>query len=223
LSLLINPPKSDFSMDCPKCKAKLQNFPDFNSHMLKHWTEDKNCAVCRKPKANKYTLLVHVRIHSGEKPFRCRKCDVPFSQSSHANQHEKRCKQKTPLPTTVPKKTAIAEKTAKSVKEKMLEIPAKTTRPAAAKKSVKPAKPQKTTRSATTKKAAKPATPKKTSKPATTKRTTPKKTTKGRQTSNGTRKVSPKEKQVQQAIPEILPPRKLSKNGKPLGRPRKIK
>ena len=81
-------------IDCPKCQLPLKDIQEFNSHMLHHWKENKACAVCSSPKSTKQNLLVHIRLHSGEKPFECRNCKAAFKQQSQADHHQKRCKVK---------------------------------------------------------------------------------------------------------------------------------
>jgi uncharacterized Zn-finger protein len=45
------------------------------------------CHVCEYAFTQSGSLTAHLRLHSGKKPYKCHVCDEAFAQSSHLTSH----------------------------------------------------------------------------------------------------------------------------------------
>ena len=77
---------------CQICGKLVSNLKE---HVVKTHTEEADmkfkCEVCGKGLATLYKYNEHKRIHSGERPHKCREgCEMAFADKSNRNQHERR-------------------------------------------------------------------------------------------------------------------------------------
>ena len=52
------------------------------------------CTKCDQAFSQQSALTAHARTHTGEKPYSCTKCDKVFRQQSILTKHKRRCAQR---------------------------------------------------------------------------------------------------------------------------------
>ncbi|XP_066510625.1 zinc finger protein 585A-like [Hoplias malabaricus] len=81
---------------CPQCGISFIFLYSFQNHLKEHALEPERgttkpypCSFCTKQFATKATLIVHRRIHTGERPYQCCFCDQAFTRSDRLKEHER--------------------------------------------------------------------------------------------------------------------------------------
>ncbi|XP_014597839.1 PREDICTED: uncharacterized protein LOC106783642 [Polistes canadensis] len=83
---------------CPACPSILPTSHDLTNHLREHNSprstdyggeEDYCCAICQKVLSSASSLDRHVLVHSRERPFKCKYCDIAFTTNGNMNRHVK--------------------------------------------------------------------------------------------------------------------------------------
>ncbi|WAR17926.1 ZN112-like protein [Mya arenaria] len=70
----------------PKGVNKAVSTPAFQQLITNKGTK-RLCTVCGKYFPTRWKMEAHMRVHTGEKPFKCIVCDKRFNQKVHLNSH----------------------------------------------------------------------------------------------------------------------------------------
>ncbi|XP_069172884.1 myoneurin isoform X2 [Procambarus clarkii] len=86
---LVNDHEESSNLTCPVCQKVFTRTDSLKSHMVRMHEEDGglNCYICGKNFPSQGQLEMHVRVHTGERPFICNYCAKGFVQKVHLRTH----------------------------------------------------------------------------------------------------------------------------------------
>ena len=73
--------------NCSVCKKKFSSRISFYYHKKIH-NKTHQCEVCQKCFENQRNLTIHMRTHTGEKPYVCSTCDKSFAHQNSLQRHQ---------------------------------------------------------------------------------------------------------------------------------------
>lgn len=77
--------------ECEHCGKSFTSryYANYKCHLKNHVKDRSHtCTVCNKSYSDLHTLNIHMRKHSGNRPYMCQHCGLQFYSSSHLLSHE---------------------------------------------------------------------------------------------------------------------------------------
>ncbi|XP_046406968.1 zinc finger protein 888-like isoform X1 [Ischnura elegans] len=75
-------------LDCPFCRKGFRSRENLRLHVRKHTGERPfECSVCGRAFGGKSDMTRHLRIHTGERPYRCNVCSKRFARADYLSKH----------------------------------------------------------------------------------------------------------------------------------------
>jgi len=75
---------------CTICSSSFKCLSTLRQHEVVHSEKKYSCEVCLRKFSRPEKVRIHMRVHTGEKPYNCSKCHKKYQQKNDLNRHIKK-------------------------------------------------------------------------------------------------------------------------------------
>lgn len=76
--------------ECTSCGSSFKCLSTLRQHEVVHSEKKYSCEVCLRKFSRPEKVRIHMRVHTGEKPYNCLRCHKKYQQKNDLNRHVKK-------------------------------------------------------------------------------------------------------------------------------------